>query len=131
MTKKGISRLITVQQLDAAIEEGIPYEYTPWRATESVPAAIEGSEFWHEGYEHGPFVVEGLGTLSYVTGEHGGEGSAEYIWQVWSVVNLDTDEIQYFKKDGYYASYDGSNWDGEIYEVEPFEKTVTDWRLKK
>lgn len=121
---------VTVKQFENVVEAGIPYEYTPWKATEPVDDILEGSDFWgYEGQEHEPFEVPDFGTLAYVDGETGGEGSAEYIWQVWSVT--DADGVQYFKKDGYYMSYDGSNWDGALYEVEPFEKTVTDWRTKK
>lgn len=35
---------------------------------------------------------------------------------------------QLFKKDGYYQSHYGYDWDGDLYEVEAFEKTVTDYR---
>lgn len=121
--------MITANELSTIISEGVPYRYTPWRAAEEVDSTLGGSEFWHEGEENGPFELPEFGTLAYVDGEHGGEGSGENIWQVWSVTA--DDEVQYFRKQGYYASYDGSNWDGDLYEVEPFEKTVTDWRTKK
>jgi hypothetical protein len=32
---------------------------------------------------------------------------------------------RYFRKIGYYNSWDSSNWDGELVEVRPREKTVT------
>jgi hypothetical protein len=37
---------------------------------------------------------------------------------------------QFFQKDGWYQSHYGYEWDGQLYEVEPYEKTVTDYRKK-
>jgi hypothetical protein len=124
--------LITAAQLENAIDEGIPYEYKHWKTGEVEQSSYEGSEFWSEAHYSEPnYEVASLDvTLSHVDGEHGGEGSAEYIWQVWKTVDAEGN-VQYFKKEGYYMSYDGSNWDGELFEVEPFEKTVTDWKVKK
>jgi hypothetical protein len=128
--------MITAKQFEAALDEGIPYMYTPWRATEPVEATFDNHSFWDEAEDQQTeYDLPGFDDVkvTYVDGETGGEGSAEHIWQVWRVVTKagDLDEVQYFKKTGYYASYDGSNWDGSLYEVEPFEKTVTDWRTKK
>lgn len=114
---------VTAAELQAALEEGLSYEFIDWQNNKSIET-IDDSEFWHEGYYNGPFEIPGLGTLEYVDGETGGEGSAEYIWQVWKIGD------QYFKKEGYYMSHHGSEWDGEIFEVVPFEKTVTDWKTK-
>lgn len=33
-----------------------------------------------------------------------------------------------FRKEGYYASHYGTDWDGTMEEVEAYEKTVTDYR---
>lgn len=121
---------ITVKQFQEVLENGVEYEYTPWNGTESETESYDENDFWHEAEDGGPYVIPGFGTLAYVDGEHGGEGSAEHIWQVWSVTD-DEGNKQYFQKTGYYASYDGSNWDGSLYEVEPFEKTVTAWRNVK
>jgi hypothetical protein len=114
---------ITVEQFEAALENGVEYEWTTWK-DEKVTDTFDESSFWHEGYDNSPLELPGVGTAVYVDGEHGGEGSAEYIWQVWQIGD------QYFRKTGYYVSYDGSNWDGSLEEVVPFEKTVTDWKTK-
>jgi hypothetical protein len=52
----------------------------------------------------------------------GGEGQGETRYAVFSF----TDEtgIKYFRKDGYYASYDGTTWDGDFREVTPQERVV-------
>lgn len=50
---------------------------------------------------------------------YGGEGKGE---ERWVVARIGT---QFFRKDGYYASHYGTDWDGEFYEVKPVEKTIT------
>jgi hypothetical protein len=41
---------------------------------------------------------------------------------VWVVVRVGG---QYFRKEGYYQSHYGTEWDGSVHEVWPKEKTVT------
>lgn len=53
----------------------------------------------------------------------GGEGQGDTAWVV--VKATRGDEVKFFRKDGYYASYDGFTWDGAFAEVTPKEKTVT------
>jgi hypothetical protein len=49
-----------------------------------------------------------------------GEGDRYYL-----VVSVsDGNTIRYFRKDGYYASYDGGYLDGEVQEVSPVERVV-------
>lgn len=47
-------------------------------------------------------------------------------WQTDTYIVVKVGE-QYFRKNGYYASHDGSYWDGSFTEVHPREKTVTVW----
>lgn len=117
--------LITASELSRLIDdEGLH------QVGDSEDAAYEGSEFWHEAYwGRKEYDLGEFGVAQYLDGETGGEGSAEYIWQVWQVTDGEGN-VQFFKKEGYYMSYDGSNWDGELFEVEPYEKTVTDWKTK-
>lgn len=57
--------------------------------------------------------------------DFGGEGQGEELWVVFSLGD------QLFRVDGYYASWDGSNWDGaEPYEVEPVPVVVTQYNRK-
>lgn len=121
--------LITARQFDNLVDEGVAYTYTTWK-DEVVDGVLEGSEFWNEGEDSDAIKLDENHTAEFLAGETGGEGSAEYIWQVWKVTDAEGN-VQYFKKEGYYMSYDGSNWDGTLFEVEPFEKTVTDWKVKK
>lgn len=51
-------------------------------------------------------------------------GGELYLWEIFKVGG------QYFRKHGSHDSYEGSLWDGELEEVEPFKKTVVDYRSK-
>lgn len=53
---------------------------------------------------------------------YGGEGEGDQYWLVLSVSDGET--TRYFRKDGYYASYDGGYLDGDTSEVKPQEKRV-------
>lgn len=57
----------------------------------------------------------------YIEGEHGGEGT--YSADTYIVVRIGE---QYFRIDGHYQSYDGSDW-GRWYEVHGVIKPVTFW----
>jgi hypothetical protein len=86
---------------------------------------------WHPIGYAGPgevfsLVVAGTAEkLTVIDGESGGEGSGESIWVVFRVGS------QYFRKSGYYASYDGSNWDGDVQEVTRRQLTVSTWEVRK
>jgi hypothetical protein len=62
--------------------------------------------------------IEGLGRVEFVEQVGGGEGEGEHVHLVLRVGD------RYFKKEGYYASYDGTTWDGDFREVKPAEKTI-------
>ena len=72
-------------------------------------------------------------TLTCVDQVGGGEGSGEH-WH--SVIKAESRAVpgtsRYFYIPGYYASYNGTEieYDG-LYEVEPYEKVVIDWKAKK
>lgn len=62
--------------------------------------------------------LNGVGVAILVAGKFGEEGGGENIWFVFSI----NDEL--FQINGYYASYDGSNWDDSNVEaVKPKEIT--------
>lgn len=78
------------------------------------------SEF-EEALEIGkPLTIPGLGVITPLVVDGGGEGSGEHCEIVFKVTTE-----QYFKKNGYYASFHGTDWDGEFFEVQPTEKVVT------
>jgi hypothetical protein len=72
-------------------------------------------------YEGGKGTRNGL-TAERVA-EYGGEGDGDQYWVVISISDGLT--TRHFRKDGYYASYDGGYLDGDTSEVKPVEKLVT------
>lgn len=68
--------------------------------------------------------IDGLGKIELID-EFGGEGQGDDYWVVFKVGD------QLFRKDGWYASYDGGELDGELYEVEPVEVQRTEYNRKK
>jgi hypothetical protein len=86
---------------------------------------VEMSE-WHTWAELGdPIAVPGLGIVSSVENFGGLGGAGEYAWFVLRISPEDGSEPFLVRKEGYYASYDGSTWDGAFEIVEPREKTIT------
>lgn len=67
--------------------------------------------------------VSGLGIARPVDSVGSGEGESEHIHVVVEVADGET--TRFFKKNGYYSSYDGTYWDGTFYEVRPYTRTVT------
>lgn len=63
------------------------------------------------------------GVTYRVVEDFGGEGLGDTRYIVIAVE--DGNSVQYFRKDGYYASYDGSTWDGDFREVKAEQKTIT------
>lgn len=56
----------------------------------------------------------------------GGEGQGDKVWVVFSL-----NGTQYFRIDGSYTSWDGSDWNySSLYEVEPHPVTVIQYRRK-
>ncbi len=89
--------------------------------------AIGEDSYWSE-YGWGDNEVT-IGGVTYVTKAveriGGGEGSGEYAAVIFSV------DGRLFRKEGYYMSHHGTDWDGDFNEVEVYEKTVTDYRRAK
>jgi len=63
-------------------------------------------------------------TIERADFDTGREGHAEDIHMVFKTTDRQGNE-QYWRKTGYYASYDGDNWDGDFREVRPVERLVT------
>lgn len=66
--------------------------------------------------------VDGI-TIGCVADVGGGEGGGETRFVVFSFA--DDTGTKYFRKDGYYASYDGTTWDGDFREVTAQDRVVT------
>lgn len=63
------------------------------------------------------------GLTGKVVDSYGGEGEGDRYWMVISLSDGLT--TRYFRRDGWYASYDGGYLDGETYEVKPKTKQIT------
>lgn len=82
---------------------------------------------WHLWDEYVPFgdklsepvEVERLGPVQLVSTYTGGEGGGEDAELIFKIGD------RYFRKGGYYASHDGTYWDGDFSEVRPEPKTIT------
>lgn len=100
--------------------------YTVEQVVDVLEAADTGYSNWQWGVAdleyYGRTLDTAIGEVSFVDGYTGSEGGGEDVWMVFKVGD------QYFRTTGYYASYDGTTWDGGTEEVEPFEKTVIDYR---
>jgi hypothetical protein len=106
-------------------------------SVKDVETAIESYEdesgesgwyFWKYEVDHEAGVdVPGLGKVRIVEEVGGGEGSGEEMYLIFSVLPEGGYAWQrrYFQKNGYYASFDGANWDGAFVEVKPVKRTVT------
>lgn len=86
-----------------------------------------GWDQWEEISDHSnpqPVEVLDVGTVRVVDAQPGREGMGEHIYMVFEITDAKGD-VKFYQKTGYYASFDGSNWDGDFSEVEPTEKTMT------
>lgn len=54
----------------------------------------------------------------------GGEGQGDHQHIVFKTTDV-LNDVQYWKKEGYYNSYDGGEWDGDFGQVTPIERVVT------
>lgn len=93
------------------------------------PWLLDTWDEWEEaiGYNSKSVPVPGLGNVSLAE-SFGGEGQGDQYYLVFKV-EFDTSGIvmdtRYYRVDGHWASYDGGEYDGPFYEVQPVEKMVT------
>ena len=97
----------------------------PVQHIEEVVQDFFESSWWSLLWDEEVYEIPGLGTVKHVDSHGGHEGAGEEMWVVFSVTDGDVSRI--FRKDGYYASWDGSDWDGDFREVKPKLKTITVW----
>jgi hypothetical protein len=103
-------------------EEFLAYSYLdPYNGLDEVD--LNDDSVWQEyhGFDSKEATYEGW--TAKVVQSYGGEGEGDQYWMVVSISDGET--TRYFRKDGWYASYDGGYLDGDIHEVQPKEKLVT------
>lgn len=77
-----------------------------------------------------PVEFEGLGTVELIE-EVGGEGEGDHMHIILRVTFPDG-AANLYKKNGRWVSYDGPYWeDGDFFEVEPVQQTVTVYKKVK
>ncbi|MBO0676909.1 hypothetical protein JRC04_05490 [Mycolicibacterium sp. S2-37] len=98
-----------------------------------VPEGTDGARSWDSGETFEKYVEKDdpgaklpMGRGLLVESKGGGEGSGEERWYVFSITAEDED-TRYFRINGYYASFHGSDFDGPFEEVEPVERPVIFW----
>jgi hypothetical protein len=91
---------------------------------------VSGGEVWEAWYDYESRQIEGLGTATILDSVGGGEGGGEHVHKIVRVTNPQGDH-RFFQKQGWYQSYDGTHWDGDLFEVRPVQRTVTVWEKVK
>ncbi|WKW85825.1 hypothetical protein SEA_PHINKBODEN_20 [Gordonia Phage PhinkBoden] len=56
--------------------------------------------------------------------DHGGEGQGDEYWFVFSITD-DAGNERFFRRNGWWQSYEGGGYDGPTEEVKPVQKTIT------
>jgi hypothetical protein len=100
----------TIKDLEAALEDH--FDDSPW-------CPLQEELFWGEG----KISIENLGRVFGIE-KYGGEGQGEQYWFIFKVEGEDG-TVRHFKRDGWYASFNGGCYDGPTIEVKPAEKLVT------
>lgn len=79
-------------------------------------------------------MVDGVGRVRVVE-DFGGEGQGDNYYLVFEIqwyvqggqIAGAYGSTSFFKLPGYYTSYEGGEYDGDLYEVKPVQKTITVW----
>lgn len=109
---------LSVSEISELLEE-----HFEWYC-ENYDSGLEGIESYHELKYGASAHVKGLGHVRRVA-DYGGEGQGDEYWVVFSVTEGDV--VRTFRKDGWYQSYNGGEFDSELVEVKPVQKTITVW----
>lgn len=115
--------LTEVKEIEKTVkvwDEVKPMEFT---AAEVAQAVQETGDGWGEmGWGDTELTIRGETVTAKAVEYKGGEDQGSYTCVVFEV------DGRLFRKEGYYASHYGTDWDGDFSEVEVFEKTVKDYR---
>jgi hypothetical protein len=120
-------RDLTARQVEEILENYVfSGEYTiSWGERKGETQYWERSGDWDhikEESEGDGFYLPELGRVSLVT-DFGGEGQGDGYWFVVKIVDGDVERL--FRKDGYWQSYEGGEYDGDLREVKAVVKPVT------
>ena len=114
----------TVEGVRAAITN----EDTDWEGSPSELAYL--TEKWNgdkERYEYKPVDLPGIGQLTILENVGGGEGDGNERYIVFAVTDYTTGYSRYFRLNGYYASFYGTDWN-DLEEVQAVPTVITVWK---
>jgi hypothetical protein len=120
---------LSASEIQNLIEAGWS-TYDPESEWSSPKDRVEDSEVWDEWDDYQTQQIEGLGAVTVLDSVGGSEGGGEYAHKIVRVSNSQGDH-RFFQKPGWYQSYDGAHWDGDLFEVAPVQRTVTVWEKVK
>ena len=97
--------------------------FTIRELSDAISEAFDGNfrEFYNNISWNSTGIDLSVGT-AYRVQDFGGEGLGNELWVVFKIGD------RHFRKQGSYDSWEGGEWDGLLQEVEPFEKTVIDYK---
>jgi hypothetical protein len=104
----------TLKQVNDAI--------SAWEETYDGDSFYDEVEYEDEGIE---LTIDGQKVVAKKEDSYGGEGQGDEYWVVFRIND------QLFRVDGYWQSWEGGEYDGDLYEVEPYQVMVTRYRAKK
>lgn len=113
----------TASDVEAAVENG-DFRSKAWKSEEYYN--LDEGDWYELGDGEGKVTLNGV-EYDWKSVEHlgGGEGSGEYTAVIFNIGG------RLFRKEGYYASHYGTDWDGNFSEVEAYQKTSTAYRPVK
>ncbi len=98
------------------------YFYTPWRAENGERKQAQASWYHLSDLARDDEIfTKDLG--SFYVEATGGSTDFDSSGDMYVVIRSERTG-QLFRKDGWYQSHSGSEWDGDLYEVKPVERTV-------
>ncbi len=89
--------------------------------------SLSGQDFTEVAERAEDFEYEGVKVT--LVDSYGGEGDGDTYYRVYKLINEeDSKDTIFVKFDGYYSSYNGTDWDNEeCFKVEPEEVTVIEY----
>lgn len=108
--------MVTAAQVETALTDGTA-EYKHWKSDEWEAGFRVDEDGWTE-VDGMRITIDGEQYVLKVVNTTGGMDNGSH-----ASVTFQVGE-QYFRKEGYYASHYGYDWDGDFKEVRPVEKTV-------
>lgn len=106
----------SVQELESLLDDFRQDDkYTGWT----------GLDWFFQDFPDAVVRLDEIGAVQIVEHNSPGEGNDGAACRMIVSVTGTDGKVRYFQKNGYYASYDGTNWDGGFFEVRPAEHVVT------